>query len=1565
MKQQRTSISKRLLCIALSAMLLLGILPLSTFAAPAGAAENCAVVAHGGSIAFENSSDIFKGTAPAGTVLTVTLDEGRFPGKTFDYWKSADGTEIPKKSFRLLVNRNAAFYPVFRDVTGNFGEWELLYKGKRCDDAAIFVRSDDLLGLKEYRIDRGGYHDNCRYVRVDDESHRKTCQDCGHTDLTGHWWDAGVITTEATHLTDGVKTYACIYCGAKKYEKVEKGGYHSYPSNPKASDYIIDEPAVNGKPGKRHLKCTECGYEPEPSEYIVSELPGSAGKVQHFTYERVSPYNASSSLSSARVEEHYIDDNAYYYSVKKSNCSYRFDFLWFDHGKHSPVYIRSGTRYGTPDSNYYGIVAYADSREEFIRMINSSHMLANYDNGRHSSMLTSEYSGSRYYEMLWNKDAYSRSKLNKIKENQMRDGWKTPLTVYEYNNGGTRLPLLYVDENNVCVYQYVGPGDAMELKFTEELDEFPFTEPDRDKITWYSYTVSDGTYRAESWDNLYFGMISQESADEDRTVKPNNAAAGKYFSHWEKYDFNTKKYEACSDKEIWTPSVSDVTRLRAVFKDVYYHIKVNGGYYKVSTGWEKWSDESYTEGDVIYGKDIRLYSDSSMIPEGMQEAGFVDKDHNKLDSYTFRPDADGEYTMTYETKEAYFEASAKNGVVKKDGEVFNGGRLPIGSQITLTTESSDSSAYPYFIGWCRVQYSVSGEEYTVVSSENTYTATVTDSYSDNRIVAVWSASPTLPEKTYHNITAVNGFVKGEGDVFVSAVRVVSGSYIQVVRDPSHPLRVQQWVAADAETGTEIEIKTAYDYGTHFEISAQGGGKYDGKGGKPGEGGVSYPQNVIITGMTDVCTEHAWDDGVITTEPNYEEDGVKTLTCVVCGTQKTEPVAKLERYCVHACKTCGKCTLPAEDVSCKDERCSCTSPNPPILINQSGAVSGTPNGIVLTVVEVEGDSEQSTPYLNYCLEAAEGYEIERIYDISLMNPDGSEYSLADGETATVTLDVGKENARALQDGRLYVIHIAVTGKETYGVGHKPITVDTENGTVTFEVDSFSPFLLVRSPIEYYGREALLSLANKEALLFAYDQIVRGVESSAESISVFNGVNPITKEELETVFDAYRRDHTEHFWLGNGYTISYDSTTAVAHSIAPTYTLSGAALESAKTAFNVAVAEMLSGITSTMSEYEREKLLHDRLAEKATYDDTAANAHNAYGALVENRAVCDGYANALQYLLQKAGIQSFILSGFGQNPATGVAERHKWNVVRIDGKYYHVDATWNDQGEHIFYAYFNKKDEVIAEDHTVDAAAYALPVCNSENADYFFINGGKLPAFDVAAVAELLKNGGGTARVYVTGDKAAFAAEIGKNENVLALATALGYVGRVQYSYANLGREFIITLKPIGVTVSGAVTSFGSASDLVTIQLIKQGESTPAFTTTVSGGTKTGNQYTAGYSFAEVPAGNYTVRVSKSKHCPREYTLSIGTENETLDLDVWLYGDVNRNGTADGSDASQILRMYAGMKSIFDQGDDATRAYRRMVANVNGITNGNPTVDGSDATQILRNYAGLPSVFRTIP
>ena len=483
-----------------------------------------------------------------------------------------------------------------------------------------------------------------------------------------------------------------------------------------------------------------------------------------------------------------------------------------------------------------------------------------------------------------------------------------------------------------------------------------------------------------------------------------------------------------------------------------------------------------------------------------------------------------------------------------------------------------------------------------------------------------------------------------------------------------------------------------------------------------------------------------------------------------------------------------------------------------------------------------------------------------------------------------------------------------------MGHKPITADTENGTVTFETDSFSPFLLVERSTEYYGRSALASLPNKEALLYAYDQIVSGVENGAESIGIYDGTNTITQDEIKTVFDAYRRDHTEQFWLGNAYSVTYDPSTSSAVSLVPTYILSGTALATAKAAFRAAVSEMLDGITSSMSEFEREKLLHDRLAVKVTYDGTAANAHNSYGAIVEGKAVCEGYAEAFQYLLRKAGIQSFIMTGVSNNPSTGTPEGHAWNAVRIDGKYYHVDTTWDDQGETIFYAYFNKSDAAIGEDHTIHAADYALPICNSDTADYFFVNGGRLPAFDLDAVAALLANGNGTARIYVTGDKEAFVSAF--TANASALASRLGYTGGCRYGYANLGREFILFLTPVGVTVSGSITCFGSEADRIRVELIKAGETVAAHQSELTDSQNADASIQARYSFSAVAAGTYTLRVSKNNHVTREYTITVGAEAVTQNVKIHLLGDIDGNGTVTTMDFMRANSHARGVTLLTD-------------------------------------------------
>lgn len=326
--------------------------------------------------------------------------------------------------------------------------------------------------------------------------------------------------------------------------------------------------------------------------------------------------------------------------------------------------------------------------------------------------------------------------------------------------------------------------------------------------------------------------------------------------------------------------------------------------------------------------------------------------------------------------------------------------------------------------------------------------------------------------------------------------------------------------------------------------------------------------------------------------------------------------------------------------------------------------------------------------------------------------------------------------------------------------------------------------------YLGRELLSALPNATALLFAYDQIVLGIESSQESISVYNGTDPISRDELGTVFDAYRRDYTHHFWLGNAYSFSYTPETVLA--LKPSYVMQGAALDAAKHAFDEAAGVYLSALDDTMTDFEKELALHDALASQVSYVINAPNAHNAYGAMVEGQAVCEGYAEALQYLLMRAGIRSFIILGESKNPNGSTPEPHAWNLVRIDGDYYHVDLTWNDQDDYPFHAYFNLSDTEIREDHTIDATLYSIPTANATAAQYFEVTGGMMNAslYSTDAVATRLKANGMITSFFVEDDPDAFRTWFG--EKIREIAGKCDVSGRFTYGSMQMGKEVVLYL-----------------------------------------------------------------------------------------------------------------------------------------------------------------------------
>lgn len=177
--------------------------------------------------------------------------------------------------------------------------------------------------------------------------------------------------------------------------------------------------------------------------------------------------------------------------------------------------------------------------------------------------------------------------------------------------------------------------------------------------------------------------------------------------------------------------------------------------------------------------------------------------------------------------------------------------------------------------------------------------------------------------------------------------------------------------------------------------------------------------------------------------------------------------------------------------------------------------------------------------------------------------------------------------------------------------------------------------------------------------------------------------IPKDDFRMVLEYYRADHPQAFWLSSAYRYQYDEKTDNLSRATLFFTYEDPESKSSRSYTQRRVEKMcreldeaadriLEGITEEMSEYEKVLYLHDYLAENVAYDASSPNQHDAYGALVEKKAVCDGYALGMQYLLLKAGMDCRIVYGDDREDN---AEHHAWNVVRVDGEYYHLDVTWD--------------------------------------------------------------------------------------------------------------------------------------------------------------------------------------------------------------------------------------------------------------------------------------------------
>lgn len=208
-------------------------------------------------------------------------------------------------------------------------------------------------------------------------------------------------------------------------------------------------------------------------------------------------------------------------------------------------------------------------------------------------------------------------------------------------------------------------------------------------------------------------------------------------------------------------------------------------------------------------------------------------------------------------------------------------------------------------------------------------------------------------------------------------------------------------------------------------------------------------------------------------------------------------------------------------------------------------------------------------------------------------------------------------------------------------------------------------------------------------------------------------PLTESAIARLISAIAYDNPELFYVDFQrmmYTFAPQGT--IVHAV---YAWSAAQARALMTRIN-AVARDILAQAEQLSPVEKELFLHDYLINHGEYGETPGrvrDAHTLVGALLDGKCVCEGFAKAFKFLCDKAEIPAMMAVGQLTDDAND--EWHAWNIVRMDGRAYHVDVTHDLVKEHHYAsrAHFNLSDAEMMHNRTPQPD-FPLPACPQSGA-----------------------------------------------------------------------------------------------------------------------------------------------------------------------------------------------------------------------------------------------------------
>lgn len=253
---------------------------------------------------------------------------------------------------------------------------------------------------------------------------------------------------------------------------------------------------------------------------------------------------------------------------------------------------------------------------------------------------------------------------------------------------------------------------------------------------------------------------------------------------------------------------------------------------------------------------------------------------------------------------------------------------------------------------------------------------------------------------------------------------------------------------------------------------------------------------------------------------------------------------------------------------------------------------------------------------------------------------------------------------------------------------------------------------------------------------YDQILDCILKHEESAAI----STQSEDVLTRAYNCIFMDYGGLFWV-HGY--RYHTYSSFGHvvgmEIEPKYVYSKEETKKLQKQVDAVVEEWLAGISPGDSDYAKAKYVFDTLISKVNYKIESRDNQNILSVFLYGETVCQGYADATQYLLQYLGVPATVITGEADGSS------HAWNMVCLDGTYYYTDTTWGNSAYQVQdgveersmdYSYLNATSQELAQTHTPQTEI-SLPESTSIDDTYFCREGLYFTAYDGAAIGQRIR------------------------------------------------------------------------------------------------------------------------------------------------------------------------------------------------------------------------------------